>query len=360
MQHFTPTVSVSAKDLRRTLGFCAQVVDRRTTIPVLSTCRFEVGDGRIRITGSNLDAEVTAECGAHISTPPFAFTLSPRALDGILRWAPDQVNFALDGDVLRIRADDFFASFRSLCPALDFPEMTWPLEQKAPEVATISEAQLHKALLLTALTISTEETRYYLNGVFLTPMPETGLRTVSTDGHRMTIFDTRVPWSGAACILPRDVLTTLLRLLRPNGNRVVRVGQMDIKLEFSTDDWRIRAKCIDGTFPNYTKVIPTESDAIEVTLTAAALNRFPATNERTRVVAIDGDAGRMTLKTFDGSEFTMPITGRGQQFGVNLDYLRGFARQSGTIKLMGVSPGDPFRIVTEDPDLLQILMPMRV
>lgn len=376
MKHFKPAVSVAASDMRRAVAFASTVIDRYYTIPVLGTVKIDVTADRITVTGNDLDIEAVTWCEASTDTAPFSFTISPRLLSQIIRFATGPVQISKgDKDLLMIRADDVTATFRCLCPAEDFPDFVWG---DAEPSAVISEAQLHKTLGIVAGTVSTEETRYYLNGAYFTPI-EGKLRLVSTDGHRMSIYDTGEDWASPSLILPTKAMQTLLRAMNAKGNRLITVeagyqiigrkimGQAEDapaselrRIGFSCEDWRIRAKVIDGNFPDYTRAIPSPSENIEATLTLSALLRFPQATERVRGIRIDPDAGLMTYRTPDEIEVSMPVTGHGGPFGLNLNYLIGFARKLGTFKLTGSTSGDPFRVLGEDPNLLQIIMPMRV
>ncbi len=359
MQPFIPQVTVNAADLKRALACAAAPIKRHTKIAVLGTARFVIGEGCIAITGTDLGTECLATCAANIEAPPFSFTLRPAPLAGILRWASGDVSFAMQGDILTIRADDFVAQFRALIPASDYPDFGW---HDSDTVRTIPEALLHKALAAVALCISTEKTRHYLNGTLLTDAE--GLRCVATDGHRMARYDTHEAWGIPDLILPTRTVRFLLNHTKPGGNRAVQVTHVpndngSPRLEFKTDDWRFRSKTIDGTYPNYTRVIPPESDAFSATISAAAISRFPAADVM-RAMKIDPDNGSMSVTNMEGTTFTMPVTGHGPAMLFNVDYVKTFARHAGTIRMSGAGGGHAVLVLTEDPNLLQVLMPMRL
>jgi DNA polymerase-3 subunit beta len=370
MKHHTPKIEVSAAELRRAVAFVASVAETRNTIPILGQIKVEVKTDQIELTATDLDIEASIKVPAEVSAPPLSFTVSPRLLSHIVRYAETVKLSRVDNKIV-IEADDVVASFREIMPAVDFPLFRGSEDPPEGPVQAIAEAVLEKALRLAAVTISTEETRYYLNGVYLHHSDAAGgLRVVSTDGHRMTIYDARVPWGLTGVIAQTKTVALLRSALVRGGNREVSVAPYYTKsndghanlvaLRFICDNWTIKAKLIDGTFPDYRRVMPQPSDKIAVVITDAALRRFPPTGERSRAVTINPDEGWMEQSAPDDISVRMPVQGRGARFGVDLRYLRDFARQSGTIRLEGAAPGDPFRVLTEDPDLLQIVMPMRV
>lgn len=367
----TPKFTCHAAALKRALAFASQAVERRNTIPILGMVLVECDGEAITVTGTDLDIECRAGTIALEGSDALSFTISPKLLGGLLRWAEGVVTISRAGDMLTITADDVTAEVRELCPVPDWPEF------KAGEPVglpiAIAEAKLHKAMAATIACISTEETRYYLNGIYLHDQGK-GLRMVATDGHRMAIYDTGEGWGLPDAILPRKTAGLLFRCLKAGGNQpvtvcatlgtqaanVVKPQATVARFEFRGDGWRIRSKIIDGTFPDYTRVVPSAPANIRATITAAALRRFPPTNERSCAIKIDPAAGRMSYRSHDGITVSMPVQGDGPPAGFNLGYLRAFAEKAGTIRIEGASAGDPFRVLTDDPALLQVLMPMRV
>ncbi len=353
----TQTFTAHAAALKRALAFAMQRAERWSTIPILTAVRIDAIGGLIAITGTDLDIEVEAHAEA-ISGDDFSLTIAPQFLMGLLRWAEGEVKISRAGDMITIEADDVVATVREVCPVVDWPRVNRGRARAVP--FTLTDAKLRKALRATSACISREETRYYLNGVWFAEH-DGSLRMVATDGRRMAIYDTGEEWHLPGMIVPRITAQLLLRALPEKSNGSVAVtGYESNFVQFAHDGWIIRSKLIDGTFPDYSRVVPTPADDISVTISAAALRRFPPSSERSRAVMIDGDAGRMTHQEPDGARVQMPVQGRGKAFGVNLGYLRDFANIAGVMRLEGRSPGDPFRVLTDDPAFLGVQMPMRV
>lgn len=367
-----PSFTCHAADLKRALAFATQAVERRNTIPVLGMVRITASAKGVEVRGTDLDIECIATAEPIQATGKIDMTIDPRVLTGLVRWAEGDVIISRKDDLITIQADDVIATVRELCPAEDYPVILAP----SGDAVAISEARLHKALVATIACISTEETRYYLNGVFLHTKGK-GLIATSTDGHRVAVYDTGEPWPFEDQIVPRKTVAILHRAMKAGSNGTIAVRSVrDPKnsdatlapknpanrVEFKGDGWTIVSKTIDGTFPDYTRVIPRfETPSISATITAAALRRFPPTGERSRAIKIDPTTGRMTHKNYDGIEVSMPVQAKGEQsIGFNLGYLVAFAERAGTIRLETSGQGDPARVLTDDPALLQVLMPMRV
>lgn len=365
------SVSVDARDLLRAIRFAMQATERRNSIAVLGTVLMAAEAGRLTVTGTNLDIDcemgVEAECAA-----PFATCIGPKALETLARFANGTVTLSLDGDVLSITAGEVKARFRQLMPAEDFPVMK-PEGFLNPEGETpsalIPEAVLHKLLGDTIPCISTEETRYYLNGVYMHAKEDGLLRGVATDGHRLALRRTDVPFRGLDGIFLAKAVKILHRALREGGNREIRVFGPALKrvVAPTNGDWTIRMKMIDGTFPDYLRVIPTKEATIEVPLTWEQVRRLRAFAGdgfygTARPIAFRPEAREASVRSSDGDiDVTVPLHGaHGADFGINSRYLAEFARRHGTIRLESAGSGEPFKVLTEDPDLTLVVMPMRV
>lgn len=364
------SITCHATELKRALAFAMQPVERRNMIPVLGTVRITGNAEAIEVRGTDLDIECAATAEVISATGAIDMTMPPRLLADLLRWAEGEVTISREKDLITIRVDDVEATVRELSPVADWPAMIATVGNDIE----ISEARLHKALTATIACISTEETRYYLNGVFL--HDKDGLRAVATDGHRMAVYDTGETWPFQGMIVPRKTVAILHRAMKAGSNRTIRVkAAPDPKnsdatlapkhptnrIEVKGDGWTIVSKTIDGTFPDYTRVIPQPSQNITAVLTDAALRRFPKPGERSRAVKIDPTTGRMSWKNYDGIEVSMPVQATGdREIGFNMGYLIAFAQRAGTIRLETQGPNDPARVLTDDPALIQVLMPMRV
>lgn len=353
-------VRIAPDQLRKALAFAASVVEGRITIPVLGMVRLDFASPVSKITGTDLDMEASAEFEvADLTGSPFTVLINPSLLAGAIRYAEGLITINKTGDIITITADDMVMKIREVCGVEDW--LGFNADDKY-QSSDFSESVLRKAMRAVATSISTKATRYYLNGAFFHSKHDGKLTIVSTDGHRLTKYQTEADWvSGAAMIVPRKACHILTGRLADGGNKTIQIGTHGtLKIAFKGDGWEMRVKCIDGTFPDYTRVIPTPCDNISFALTSAGLRRIPNTGERSRAIKVDPDAGKITHTSYDGITITMPVTGKGGPAGFNIEYLKTFANLSGTIKVTGKNKGDPFRITTEDPNLLHIIMPMQV
>jgi DNA polymerase-3 subunit beta len=261
--------------------------------------------------------------------------------------------------------DGISATINLLCPPEDFPVLAMPDDW---QTMTLAPSPLRRLLSLTAPCISTEETRYYLNGVFLTRKPDsTTLRAVATDGHRMAVIDdgTEAP-EGLKHIVPAIAVKSILHLVDRRANDDVTVMIAERRIRVITGSVRMDCKLIDGTFPDYTRLLPVAPIQRTVTLTETALRSLTSfANERHAAVRFED--GRATMRDLEAGEISLPVpmvarpeAAQGQAYGFALKYLTAQARMTPTFQLALASPVGPARVTGEDPDALWILMPMRV
>lgn len=372
------SATVDARELQRGLAFVTQASQRWNMVPILGTLRIEALEGdRLRLECTDLDntATVTLAESVVTSAAPFAAQIRPALLRPILRGysGPVQMDYLDDAASpapprLRIKAGDMTATFQLLILSGDWPAA--PAPEVFGDALTMGNAQLAKALRKVQPCISTEETRYYLNGALMQAR-DGHLRTVATDGHRLACFDTpEAAWTLPDLIFPITALRILAAALeaQPNGQTVIRAEITDRdkdkpyvkRLHFTGDGWELTSKTIDGTYPDYTRVMPPLADEITATLSYAALNRFPTTSCDC-ALKIDPEAGIMSMRMVDQEgDFAVPVQGKGKAFGVNIHYLKDFARPAGIIRLQSGKPGDPLYCLTDDPNLQQVVMPMRI
>lgn len=356
------TIAFHAAAMQRALAFSAQITERRSTIPVLSHILIDAQGDKIKVHSTDLDIEGAIEIdAAEPISSPIKFTISPRMFGQFVRHAEGRITMTIteekDGRIATVEAGGATMETRLMIPAEDFPFIATAATGKA---ATISEATLHKTLAAVRGCISTEETRYYLNGAYL-HQRDGQLIAVATDGHRLAKYEPKIDWTFEGMIMPTKTVNFLIRNTDPKTNRKINLFQHGTRIEVDGDGWTLKYKTIDGTFPDYTRVIPQHYDQIDVVLSAAMLKRFPMPDGRYGAAAkIDPDNEKMTVDLYDDGKFSLPITGRGGPIGFNLRYLKAFAQQFGMIHMTGRGAGDPVRIVTEDPAFLGVLMPMRV
>ena len=358
--------TIKTADLKAAAKRLKPAYQRRGKIPILSHTLVSVAPGAVEFVQTNLDLEIhhTAEATADAE---FAFTLDYKLLARLAALDCEALTFTVtpgkDADKLTVSSDGFSLSVNLLCPAVDFTFMPFSLAafNAAKTTAKLAASDLNRLLRLSAHCISTEETRYYLNGVYLCKSPDATLRAVSTDGHRLARIDSTVAWAGPEVILPTEAVKALLR--ETAGNVTMSLCDDPHLAVFAGDGWTYRVKLIDGKYPDYNRVISEENNAISAVISAAQIKRLMAVPEygfKSVFVAIT--AGQMSAKSDDRSiSVTIPAQATGPDgfiTGFNRKYLAAQARVTPTFRLTSKGSNEPARIVGDDPLALFVLMPV--
>ena len=257
-------VTVERAELLKSLGHVHRVVERRNTIPILANVLVRAEKAALNLKATDLDLEVIESIAAEVA-PAGSTTVPAHMFYEIVRKLPEgsQVVLESSGDraVLAIRAGRSRFTLQTL-PESDFPDLA---AGDMTHKFTLAAADLKRLIDKTQFAISTEETRYYLNGIYL-HVAGTGkiatLRAVATDGHRLAQADLPLP-AGAAgmpgVIVPRKTVTEVQRLIE-DSEAEVAIELSSAKIRFSIGDVVLTSKLIDGTFPDYARVIPAGND----------------------------------------------------------------------------------------------------
>ncbi len=252
--------------LLKALAHGQSVVERRNTIPILANVMIAVREGQLTLTATDMEIAIVEDVPATV-TRNGVCTAPAATLYEIVRKLPDGAEVELDhpgGDAqLALRAGRYATSLVVL-PAEDFPSMT---AGSLPHRFNLSAQTLRGLIDRTRFAISTEETRYYLNGIYLHAADSDGvkvLRAVATDGHRLARVEEPLP-EGAermpGVIIPRKTVNELRKLLEEvQGN--VEIALSDTRIQFRADQVLLTSKLIDGTFPEYERVIPRGNDKV--------------------------------------------------------------------------------------------------
>ena len=370
-------VTVERSTLLKSLGHVHRVVERRNTIPILSNLLLRGSEDGLKLKATDLDIEVVETVPADI-VEPGATTVPAHTLYDIVRKLPDgaQVSLETTGDsgqmVLRSGRSRF--TLQTL-PESDFPDIT------AGEMAhrfVLPAGEFKRLIDKTQFAISTEETRYYLNGIYLHAIDVEGrpvLRAVATDGHRLARVDTAAPQGALGMpgvIVPRKAVAEIQKLLE-DGESEVQVELSGTKIRVATAAVVLTSKLIDGTFPDYQRVIPSGNDkllTVDKGDFAASVDRVSTiSSERGRAVKLSMAEGRMTLSVTNpdsGSateEIEVDYDASPLDIGFNARYLMDIAAQldGDTALLKLADPGSPTVIQDrEGASALYVLMPMRV
>jgi DNA polymerase-3 subunit beta len=361
----------------RAVAQAQSVVERRNTIPILANVLIEAEGNDVIFRATDLDIEVLDKAPAQVERAG-GTTVSAVTLHEIVRKLPDGALVELTEDSaagrLTVAAGRSNFSLATL-PKEDFPVMA---SSEYSSNFSIKAAVLRRLFDKSKFAISTEETRYYLNGVYMHVSDADGarvLRCVATDGHRLARIDADLPDDASdmpGVIVPRKTVGELRKLL-DDDDMDIAVSVSETKVRFATPDITLTSKVIDGTFPDYTRVIPQgnsrklEVDASEF---AKAVDRVATvSSERSRAVKLQLDEDRLILSVnapdsgAAEEELAVAYGDERLEIGFNAKYLLEIASQVDreNAVFMFNSSGDP-TLMREGTDTtaVYVVMPMRV
>lgn len=370
-------ISIERAALLKAVGQAQSVVERRNTIPILANVLIEAEGNTASFRATDLDIEVVDKAPAQVERAG-ATTVSAVMLHEIVRKLPDGalVQLTSDGAAGRITVQ----AGRSVFSLATLPREDFPVMASSEYTSNFSAPapMLRRLFDKSKFAISTEETRYYLNGVYMHVAQGEGgqvLRCVATDGHRLARIDAPLP-DGAdnmpGVIVPRKTVGELRKLLEDDEAKIA-VSVSETKVRFATPAITLTSKVIDGTFPDYSRVIPIgntrrlEVDAAEF---ARAVDRVATvSSERSRAVKLQLEEDRLVLSVnapdagAAEEELAVAYGDEPLEIGFNAKYLLEIASQvdrENAVFLFN-SSGDP-TLMREgnDTSAVYVVMPMRV
>ena len=299
-------VVLERSNLLKSLGHVQRVVERRNTIPILSNVLLRARDGRLTLKATDLDLEVTEDVAAAVEAEG-STTVPAHMLYDIVRKLPEGAEVRLDeaDGSLKLKAGRSQFQLQVL-PETDFPDLT---AGEFGHAFKIEPDKLKALIDRTQFAISTEETRYYLNGIYLHAVDDEGakLRAVATDGHRLAQAEVDAPEGTAgmpSVIVPRKTVGELQKLLdNAEGEVSVEVSEAKIRITLSdgTGEVVLTSKLIDGTFPDYNRVIPRGNEK------QLRLDRETFARAVDRVSTIASDRGRAVKMSMDDGQLTLSV-----------------------------------------------------
>ncbi|WP_454853579.1 DNA polymerase III subunit beta [Rhizobium binxianense] len=370
-------ITIERANLLKSLNHVHRVVERRNTIPILSNVLLKADGQNLDMKATDLDLEITEATPTNVEQAG-ATTVPAHLLYDIVRKLPDgsEVLLATSTDGTSMTVQSGRSKFSLQClPESDFPDLT---AGTFTHSFKLKAADLKMLIDRTQFAISTEETRYYLNGIFFHTIESKGdlkLRAVATDGHRLARADVDAP-SGSegmpGIIIPRKTVGELQKLV-DNPEAIVTVEVSDAKIRLTIGDIVMTSKLIDGTFPDYQRVIPTGNDKemrVDCTTFAQAVDRVSTiSSERGRAVKLALSDGQLllTVNNPDSGSATEEVAVGydmdSMEIGFNAKYLLDITAQlSGDEAIFLLADaGSPTLIRdTAGDDALYVLMPMRV
>lgn len=370
-------LTIERAALLKALGHVQSVVERRNTIPILSNVLLSATRDGVSFSATDLDMEIVDEGAAQVDTPG-QITAPAHTLYEIVRKLPEgaDVSLSFSGDDPRLVVQAGRSRFNlPVLPAGDFPVMS---NDGLSGRINVQSDDLARLIDKTRFAISTEETRYYLNGLYVHTVVENGqplLRCVATDGHRLALAEMPAPEGAAGApgvIVPRKTINEARRLLEDAGESVdLQLSAAKVRFEFNRA--ALTSKVIDGSFPDYVRVIPRDnprSMTLDNALFAQAVDRVATISaEKSRSVKLAIEPGRMTLTVRNMEagqaveELEVDYDGEPFEIGFNARYLLDVTGQIGgpTAEFRFADPASPTLVIDPTDDGVKyVLMPLRV
>jgi DNA polymerase III subunit beta len=370
-------LTIERAALLRALGHVQSVVERRNTIPILSNVMLRAEKGKLALSATDMDLEIVERVECSLAREGTT-TAPAHTLYDIVRKLSDGAQVELDaaGDKGAMTLRSGRSTFTLQClPPEDYPLMAGG---DLPHSFSLSAAELKGLIDRTRFAISTEETRYYLNGIFLHATKSNELpvlRAVATDGHRLARVEMMLP-EGAGempgIIVPRKTVQELRKLIDETEGEI-GLSLSDTKIRFSFGAAVLTSKLIDGTFPDYDRVIPTNNDKVlevDCKSFAEAVDRVATiSTEKSRAVKLSLERNNLTLSATSPEngtaieEIEVRYGASPIEIGFNSRYLLDIAEQiEGDGAQFSMADAASPTIVRDSADAsaLYVLMPMRV
>ena len=363
--------------LLKTLSHVQSIVEKRNTIPVLSNVKIEAMEDGISFKATDMDTEITEVVDAKTSETG-ATTAPAHMLYDIVRKLSDgsdvEITFPDENGQLTIASGK--SKFKlSTIGVEDFPVISG---DKLPTNFVMAKEELKDVIDRTQFAVSTEETRYYLNGIYVHAKNEGEtkvLRVVATDGHRLACVESPLPQGAEnmnGVIIPRKTVGEIRKLLDDTKAENIDVSLSENKIRFTMEDITLTSKLIDGTYPDYERVIPTDNDKVlelGVKPLAEAVDRVSVVAESTRAIKVITNPNHITITTSSpdlGSaqeEVEAKYDSESLEIGYNFRYLLDILNEvkGDTVRISFADGSSPSVIHdTSDASAIYVLMPMRV
>ncbi|MCC0062984.1 MAG: DNA polymerase III subunit beta [Defluviimonas sp.] len=370
-------ISIERATLLKAVGQAQSVVERRNTIPILANVLIEAEGDTVSFRATDLDIEVVDKVSAEVERAG-ATTVSAVMLHEIVRKLPEGALVQISEDAAAGRLT--VQAGRSMFSLATLPREDFPIMASSEYSANFSAPAplLRRLFDKSKFAISTEETRYYLNGVYMhVAQGESGkvLRCVATDGHRLARIDAPLPDSAddmPGVIVPRKTVGELRKLLDDDGAQIA-VSVSETKLRFATPTITLTSKVIDGTFPDYSRVIPSGNNRrleVDASDFAKAVDRVATvSSERSRAVKLQIDEDRLVLSVnapdagAAEEELAVAYGDERLEIGFNAKYLLEIASQvdrENAVFLFNSASDPTLMREGNDTSAVYVVMPMRV
>lgn len=362
--------------LLKSLAHIQSVVEKRNTIPVLSNVRIEVSNGSLMLKATDMELEIQETIAVNVLESG-ATTASAHTLYDIVRKLPEgcDISFSFIKENSSLYVEAGRSKFSLSClPAEDFPTIA---SDNLPYSFNLDSKDLASLIDKTKFAVSTEETRFYLNGIFLHTTKKgeiTVMRSAATDGHRLACMEIPVPKGAESIpgiIIPRKTITEVKKLIDAFVGEIT-ISLSENMIRFVFDDIVLTSKLIDGNYPDYEKVIPANNNIIM----EAAVSSFSSAVDRVSIVSEKSKGVKLLLKKSAivisssnqeaGSateEIDVSYNAENLEIGFNYRYLLDILQEIGgdTVRFAFSDSASPTVITNiADKRATYVLMPMRV
>ena len=362
-------IIINSEEFVNHLNKVIGVVDRKQTMPILGHILVTGNSGEITVTATDLEVQISSVFKANISDD-FSITLPGRKLFDILRSLGNtEVELSASNETVTLKTDKSKFSLQQL-PANEFPLFD---NNESKQSFTMAQADLSSVFNKTQFAMAQQDVRFYLNGLLLEISPES-INVVGTDGHRLAKTNVGIDKKNIneqSCIVPRKAIQELTRSL--SDDKDCKISLLDNQASFTYSSVTLTTKLIDGTFPDYNRVIPNETTTnilLDSKLLKPALQRVSIlANEKFKGVRIDIDDNRITISSENPEQeqaiedLDIDSTNTKLSIGFNVSYLIDAVNAcSGELVTLGVNDESTSALITDpsDPNTKYVVMPMRL
>ena len=364
------TININSNTLSRAVQNIIGVVERKQTMPILSHILIENKNNTLILTSTDLEVQLSTEISLDSDSSDFITTAPGRKIFEIIRSLDNkELTLSISENDIKVESQSSKFKLQSL-PPNEFPLF----EATAKETSfVVKQANLKTLLHKTHFAMAQQDVRFYLNGLLLETSPN-ALTSVGTDGHRLARAVANIDKSKiseSSFIVPRKAIQEAQRIIEEEGE--AKVEFTDNQATFNLNKVRLITKLIDGSFPDYGRVIPDET-TINILIKSEnirpALQRVSIlANEKFKGVRIDLEDNKLTVSSENPEQekaretIEIENTGKSLSVGFNVSYLiDAISACDGELVNLGLNDENSSALITDptDPESKFVVMPMRL
>jgi DNA polymerase III subunit beta len=362
---------VSRDALLKPLQAVSGIVERRQTLPILANVLLEQKNGRLFVTATDLEMQITADSEL-ASKQDQAVTVGARKLQDLLRALPEESALNIDtaAGKMTVRAGRSRFNLQTL-PAADYPRIG--LSQEQLQTIALPQREFRGLLKLAEFAMAQQDIRYYLNGMLLV-IDKGSLQAVATDGHRLSYASITVPgnYSRQEVILPRKTVLELSKLLE-DSDAEVTIDVLANQVRFRFSNIELVSKVVDGKFPDYNRVIPSghpkQIELSRAELLQALQRAAILSNEKFRGVRLVLGMDQLKIICSNSEqeeaeeEIEVAYKGEALDIGFNITYLLDVLHNltaDRVVLALGDANSSALITMPERSDYKYVVMPMRI